>query len=145
MIGVQSTNAPPLVEAFQNDDEKVATLPYANSTVSGINVPFTGDHALAAVRESGGRVVGVDDADIIAMQARIATEEGIWVEPAGAASSATLPVLLAGGHIAPSEKIVCVMSGAGFKDSLLAASHADDLRQQPPVPFDAEKISETAS
>jgi threonine synthase len=145
MIGVQSTSAPPLVQAFQNEDEHVATLPYANSKISGINVPFTGDHALAAVRESGGRVVGVPDEEVFAMQARIATREGIWVEPAGAATSATLADLLAGGHIAPSEKIVCVMSGAGFKDSLLAASHADKLRQQPPVPFDAEKISEAAS
>jgi threonine synthase len=145
MIGVQSTNAPPLVEAFQNDDEKVATLPYANSTVSGINVPFTGDHALAAVRESYGRVVGVDDADIIAMQARIATEEGIWVEPAGAASSAALSILLAEGHIAPHEKIVCVMSGAGFKDAALVASIADSLRQGPSVPFDAQKIADSVA
>jgi len=144
MIGAQSTDAPPLVKAFQNEDEKVVTLPYANSKVSGINVPFTGDHALAAIRESGGRAVAVPDEEIFAMQGRIATEEGIWIEPAGAASTAALSQLLSEGHIAPDEKIVCVMSGAGFKDATLAASIADDLRARPPVPFDAAKIAGAA-
>jgi len=45
MIGVQSENAPPLIEAVRSHAQTVATLPYARSKISGINVPFTGDHA----------------------------------------------------------------------------------------------------
>ncbi|MEK9164908.1 MAG: pyridoxal-phosphate dependent enzyme, partial [Chloroflexota bacterium] len=68
MLGAQSVSAPPLLEAFRAASARVPTLPYANSKISGINVPFTGDHALAAVRESGGAVVGVTDEDVFAMQ-----------------------------------------------------------------------------
>ena len=90
MIGVQSLSAPPLLEAFRAGTPRVAPLPYARSRISGINVPFTGEHALAAVRESGGVVVGIDDADAFAMQARLGVEEGVWVEPASAAPVAAL-------------------------------------------------------
>jgi threonine synthase len=127
MIGVQSVSAPPLLEAFQNGADQVATLAYANSKISGINVPFTGDHALAAVRQSGGTVVGVTDDDVFAMQRRLARHEGIWVEPAGAASVAALSGLLERREIQPHERVVCILSGAGFKDTTLAADEAEAI------------------
>ena len=140
MIGVQSENAPPLLEAVQANASTVATLPYARSKISGINVPFTGDHALAAVRDSGGTAVGISDEAAFAMQQRLALEEGIWVEPAGAAPVAALEKLLAEGKIHASERIVCVMSGAGFKDATLAAASADRIGQQPTTPFDVAAV-----
>lgn len=141
MIGVQSVNAPPLLEAVQQDTAKVATLPYARSKISGINVPFTGDHALAAVHESGGTVVGISDEAAFAMQRRLATTEGVWVEPAGAAPITALTTLLERGDVQPSERVVCVMSGAGFKDANLAAEEAGRINDQPTVPFDVEAVS----
>src|SRR5262249_24292890 len=99
MIGVQSWNAPPLLEAYHKKAEHVQTLPYARSKISGINVPFTGDHALAAVLESGGLVVGIQDEDAVAMQARLGIEEGIWVEPAGAVTVTALKHLIDWGEV----------------------------------------------
>ncbi len=142
MIGVQSVSAPPLLEAFKNGTDHVSTLPYANSKISGINVPFTGDHALAAVRESGGTVVGVTDDEVFAMQRRLAKEEGIWVEPAGAASVAALSGLLERGEIQAHERVVCILSGAGFKDAALAADEAQAIGEQQGVSFDVEAIAE---
>jgi threonine synthase len=136
MIGVQSVNAPPLLEAVRTGVTSVATLPYARSKISGINVPFTGDHALAAVHQSGGTAVGVTDEDVWAMQRRLAVEEGIWVEPAGAAPVASLATLLEEGLINPNQRIVCVMSGAGFKDATLGADQANSIGQQATTPFD---------
>nr|MBA3874305.1 pyridoxal-phosphate dependent enzyme [Anaerolineae bacterium] len=118
------------------------TLPYAKSKISGINVAFTGDHALAAVHHSGGTAVGVADEAAFAMQKRIATEEGIWIEPAGAAPIAALAALLEKGLIQPHERIVCVMSGAGFKDANLASEDAQRIGQQPTIPFDVDAVSE---
>ncbi len=141
MIGVQSENAPPLLEAVRTDATTVATLPYARSKISGINVPFTGDHALAAVRESEGTVAGVTDDEAYAMQGRLAVEEGIWVEPAGAAPIAALRGLIARGAIKPDERIACIMSGAGFKDATLAAEQAESIRQQPTTPFDVSAVA----
>jgi threonine synthase len=140
MIGVQSENAPPLLEAVRNHAQTVATLPYARSKISGINVPFTGDHALAAVQESGGTAVGISDEAAYVMQRRLALEEGIWVEPAGAAPVAGLEKLLAEGKIQADERIVCVMSGAGFKDANLAAATADRIGQQATTPFDVAAV-----
>lgn len=140
MIAVQSVSAPPLLQAFQTGADRVATLPSANSQISGINVPFSGDHALATVRDSGGTVVGVEDEAILAMQQRIAQEEGLWVEPVSAAPVAALPKLLAEGELRTGERIVCLMSGAGFKDTHLAAAEAQSISQQEPVEFDVEAI-----
>ncbi len=142
MVAVQSEHAPPLLTAFRTGAERVPTLSYANSKISGINVPFTGDHALAAVRESAGAVAGVTDEEVFAMQARIAVEEGIWVEPAAAAPLAALGGLLQRGELQPDETVVCVLSGAGFKDTQLAKEEALAISQQAPVGFDAGAIIE---
>jgi threonine synthase len=145
MIGVQSFKAPPLLEAFRSRAQHVPTLPYANSRISGINVPFTGDHALRAVRDSQGSVVGVDDDEVFAMQRRMAVEEGLWVEPVSAASVTALTQLAANGQLEAGAHIVCILSGAGFKDSRLAQEEAEAVRKQDPVPFDPEAIASGAS
>ena len=140
VVGVQSVSAPPLLEAFRAGGRSVPVLPYANSKISGINVPFTGDHALAAVTESGGTVAGVSDEAVFAMQKRIAAEEGIWIEPASAAPVAALEGLLARGEIQPDERIVCLLSGAGFKDAHLAEAEAQSIFEREPAPFEVEAI-----
>jgi len=140
MIGVQSFNAPPLLEAFRSKAEHVATLPYAKSKISGINVPFTGDHALAVIRESGGAAVGVEDDAVFEIQQRLGKEEGIWIEPASAAPVAALENLLAEDVLQKDERIVCIMSGAGFKDTHLAQKNAAAISSGKPVSFEVEEI-----
>jgi threonine synthase len=141
MIGVQSHSAPPLLDAFCQGLSRVKTLPQASSKISGINVPFSGDHALATAYDSKGLVVGVSDEEVLAMQRRLAEEEGIWVEPAGATPVAALAALRDQGEISAGDRIICVLSGAGFKDAELAAASATAVRQQPVVPFDAQAIA----
>lgn len=145
LVGVQSVNAPPLLEAFRAGADTVPVLPYARSKISGINVPFTGDHALGAVRESGGSVAGVTDEAVFAMQQRLGREEGIWVEPASAAPVAALEGLLARGELHAGERVVCVLSGAGFKDAHLAEAEAADISQREPAAFDVEAIVRAGS
>jgi threonine synthase len=140
MIAVQSFNAPPLLEAFRSGVEKVVALPYANSKISGINVPFTGDHALAVIRESGGTAAGVKDSSVFKIQQRLGREEGIWVEPASAAPVAALEGLLSKGIIQKNEKVVCIMSGAGFKDTHLAQEESAAVNDLQPAAFDVESI-----
>ena len=140
LVGVQSESAPPLLAAFRAGGDSVPVLPYANSKISGINVPFTGDHALAALKESGGVAAGIADEAAFAMQARLAAEEGVWVEPASAAPVAALEGLLARGAIRADERIVCVLSGGGFKDAHLAETKAAEISQAEPAAFDVEAI-----
>lgn len=140
MIAVQSVSAAPLLNAFRDAAARVSPIARPASRLSGINVPFTGNHALAAVRESGGTVAGIDDGEALAMQARLAREEGIWVEPASAAPVAALPGLLARGEIRAGERIVCLLSGAGFKDPELASAEAAAIDGVEPTPFSAAAV-----
>lgn len=140
MVGVQSLNAPPLVQAFRKGLKRIETLPSANSKISGINVAFSGEHALQAVRSSEGTVVGVSDEEAFEMQRRLAREEGIWVEPAAVVSVTALRSLVEQGWIKPHERVVCLMTGAGFKDNKLAEAEAQAVGNQSPVPFDVNAI-----
>ena len=78
---------------------------------------------------------------MFAMQRRLAVEEGIWVEPAGAAAVAALPRLLEQGALKPNQRVVCILSGAGFKDTHLAETEADALTRQAAIPFDLDAIT----
>jgi threonine synthase len=140
MVGVQSLSAPPLVEAFRKGLKRIETLPYANSKISGINVAFSGEHALQAIKASGGTVAGVPDEDAFEMQRRLALEEGIWAEPAAVVSVTALRSLVGGGWIKPHERVVCLLTGAGFKDSKLAEAEAEAISSQSPVPFDVKAL-----
>ncbi|MGH2521685.1 MAG: threonine synthase [Anaerolineales bacterium] len=140
LIAVQSAAAAPLLRAFESGAEQVALLPEASSQISGINVAFTGDHALAAVRESQGLVVGVSDEEILAMQRRLSREEGIWAEPAAAAPLAAIPGLMAQGQLQADERVVCILTGSGFKDAHLAEAEAAQVMQRKPAPFEAGGI-----
>lgn len=144
MIAVQSLSAPPLVEAFDKGLHRVITLPHANSRISGINVAFSGEHALSAARESGGSVVGVEDEAVFAMQASMGREEGIWVEPVSAAPVTALRSLIAQRSVGRNERVVCILSGAGFKDRNLSLAEAESISRRPPFPFDADAISSEA-
>jgi threonine synthase len=140
LAAVQSLKAAPLLEAFRSGARRVGVLPAAASKISGINVPFSGEHVLAAVRESEGLVAGVEDEAVFAMQRRLAVEEGLWVEPVSAAPVAALADLLAQGQIRVDERIVCILSGAGFKDTYLAEVEAATVSRQTPVAFEPGAI-----
>jgi threonine synthase len=140
VIAVQSDRAAPLVAAFEAGAERVAPLTSAHSSFSGINVAFSGEHALAAVRESAGAAVAVDEERVYELQRRLAREEGVSVEAASAAPLAALDVRRTRGLLRSGQRVVCVLTGAGFKDARLGA--AQGLSEA--VPFDADAIARSA-
>ncbi len=140
MIAVQSQSAPPLLQSFNNQADHVTTLDYANSRVSGINVSFSGDHALATLSESEGLAVGVTDAEIFAHQKRLAEIEGVWVEPVGAVAIAAVKKLAQAGTLTTRTRMVCISSGAGYKDTSLAADEAATITALDPLSFDSAAI-----
>lgn len=88
------------------------------TTISGLQVPNLLDatEVIAACRASGGNGHLVSDDSTYKLQARLAREEGIFSEPAGAVALAGALQAAAAGEIDPDETIVCVVSGSGFKD-----------------------------
>jgi len=118
MIAVQADGAAPLVEAFHSRAHKVKTLEKMNSDVFSLRTTFSGDHALKALYESGGYALTVTGAQCAEYRRMLAVMEGVWVEKASASVVAALPSLLAQGAIQEKEKVLCVLTGAGYKEAV---------------------------
>jgi threonine synthase len=90
----------------------------SKTAISGLQVGgvLDGDKVISACRHSGGQGHVVEDEAVWAWQARLAREEGIFCEPAGAVAIAGVEQALARGEIAPDEPTVCLVTGSGFKD-----------------------------
>lgn len=89
------------------------------TTISGLQVPnlLDANAVIAACRTSGGNGHLVSDASIYDLQSRLAREEGVFCEPAGAVALAGALRAAAAGEIDPESSIVCVVTGSGFKDA----------------------------
>lgn len=86
--------------------------------ISGLQVPnlLDANQVIAACRSSGGNGHLVSDETIYELQGRLAREEGIFSEPAGAVALAGALQAVTHGEVDPGAKIVCVVTGSGFKD-----------------------------
>ena len=94
MLGFQAEGASPLVAG--HDFEHPETV----ASAIRIGAPASKEGALAAARESGGLIESVTDEEILAAQALLAREEGVFCEPASAAGVAGLLKLAARGQSA---------------------------------------------
>ncbi len=88
------------------------------SHISGLQVSSVVDGHLTieACRPTGGTGYTVEDETVWSLQKRLAREEGIFTEPAGAVAVAGALEALASGELSRDASIVCVVSGSGFKD-----------------------------
>ena len=109
MVGGQAAGAAPIVLGHPVDD------PQTVASAIRIGNPASWDGAVAARDESEGLIAAVEDADILAAQADLA-REGVFCEPASAASLAVLRNAVRDGSIAPGSRAVCVITGHGLKD-----------------------------
>ena len=109
MLGFQAEGASPLVAG--HDFESPETV----ASAIRIGSPASKEGALTAARDSGGGIESVTDAEILAAQEMLATEEGVFCEPASAAGIAGL-IKLADEGRAPEGTVVSVLTGHGLKD-----------------------------
>lgn len=126
MIGVQASGAAPLADAYAKGLEKVIPWPNPETVASAIRIgaPASWKKALRAVRESEGAIIRASDEEITMAQRLLANQEGIFAEPASAASVAGL-VKAKKSHLVKShETMVCVITGHGLKDQKAVASFA---------------------
>lgn len=90
------------------------------SKISGLQVGsiIDGHETLAACRASGGTGYLVSDEEVFSWQRRLAREEGIFSEPAGVVALAGLARAAGAGKIDPKSRVVCLVTGGGFKDEV---------------------------
>jgi threonine synthase len=123
MVGFQAEGAAPLVVG--HDVEHPDTV----ATAIRIGRPASKYGALAAASESGGGIHAVSDGEILAAYRLLASEEGVFCEPASAASVAgLLKVGVPAGSTA-----VCVLTGHGLKDPDTAIGQIDPPRTVEPT------------
>jgi threonine synthase len=114
---VQTKGCSTISAAWSRGDDEIRSVT-STTTVTGISVSYNvdGDEALRMLRRVSGLGLTVSDEDVYAAQQRLLDREGIFAEPAGAASLAGLIVGLKAGQVDRLERIVCLVTGSGFKD-----------------------------
>jgi threonine synthase len=79
-------------------------------------IPPDAPDALRALRESKGLAMSVTDDTARRAQARLGSQEGIFSEPSAAAGVAALEALTRAGRLSPSDTVVCLITGSGFRE-----------------------------
>ncbi len=110
MLGFQAAGAAPIV--FGKPIENPETI----ATAIRIGNPASWKGAVTARDESGGRIEAVTDEEILNSYKLIASLEGIFCEPASAASLAGVLKLYKQNYFKPHATVVCTLTGSGLKD-----------------------------
>lgn len=110
MWGFQAAGSAPFVVGHPVDN------PETVATAIRIGNPASWDQAIAARDNSGGRIEAVTDEEILAAQALLAAQEGIFVEPASAAGIAGLLKHAEEGTLPTGKTITITVTGNGLKD-----------------------------
>jgi threonine synthase len=116
MVGFQAAGAAPIVLG------RIVENPQTVATAIRIGNPASWDAALVAVKESAGAIDSVSDEEILQAYTAVAATEGIFCEPASAASVAGVMKLSKQGGLRAGETVVCTLTGHGLKDADTAIS-----------------------
>ena len=110
MLGYQAAGSAPFVA------DKPVEKPETVATAIRIGNPQSFDAAKTALAESGGWISAVTDEEILHMQRQLAAQEGVFCEPASAASVAGVIKDAQSGRIPAGSRVVCTLTGHGLKD-----------------------------
>lgn len=132
MMGFQAAGAAPIVKGHRIDH------PETVATAIRIGNPASWKGAEAARDESGGVIDSITDEEILAAYHRLATEGGIFGEPASAASFAGL-AKWAREHDLSGKRVVCIVTGSGLKDPDTAMRGAASILE---LPAEAKKVEQ---
>lgn len=133
MMGFQAQGAAPIVAGHPIAD------PQTIASAIRIGNPASWSSAVAARDESGGVIGTVSDEEILEAYKFLARKEGIFCEPASAASVAGVIKSVRAGMDLSSSTIVCIITGHGLKDPSVALGLAD--RPQENASANAEAVA----
>jgi threonine synthase len=138
MWGYQAAGSAPIVLGHP------VTHPETIATAIRIGNPASWSQAVAARDESGGLIEAVTDEEILAAHRLLSASEGVFVEPASAASVAGLLKSHTAGLLDAGQVVVCTVTGHGLKDPQWALRTADGAEVEPTrVPVDAGTVART--
>ena len=146
MIGVQALGASPVYKAFIEGSDKIKPMESVETVATAIRIgnPVNWKRALRAARETGGMIGAVTDEEILWAQSILASREGVFAEPAGAAPIAFLIKAAREGLIEPDSRVVCIVTGHGLKDPDVVLRRVEKpVEVEPEVDSVLENLSAT--
>ena len=128
MVAVQATGCAPIVKAWENGDEHAPLWENAYTKAAGIRVPIAvGDFLiLRAIRESKGFAMSVSDEEIFEARERVASNDGCFLCPEGAATMSAFEKALSSKFISKNDKVVLFNCATGLKYPLPEVSNKID-------------------
>jgi threonine synthase len=141
IFGIQAAGSDFLVQAFESGEDVLTKAPIAAHTVAdsiSADLPRDRIKAMAAVTETGGAYLRVQDDEILAAIPALARGSGVFAEPAGAAPYAGLLAAVDRGLVDQSDRVVLLATGSGLKDvgsamKAVAAVGTEPMRVDPNI------------
>jgi threonine synthase len=117
MVAVQAEGCAPIVRAWEAHQDSAQFFPNAATVASGLRVPGPlGDlMILSMLRQTKGTALTVTDDEMLHAGRELASLEGIFAAPEGAATVIATRKLAASGWIKPEETVVLFNTGTGYK------------------------------
>jgi threonine synthase len=136
MYAVQASGCAPIVRAFEAGEEHAERWEDAHTVAAGIRVPkAVGDFLiLRAVRESGGKALGVGDPAILRAVDDCARKDGLLLCPEGGATLAAYREAVKTGEVDEDERVVLFNCATGLKYPMPEAPQT--LDRHAPIDFD---------
>ncbi|WP_290652914.1 threonine synthase [Aquisalimonas sp.] len=135
MVGYQASGSAPFLRGAMVDE------PDTVATAIRIGHPQSWDYAWSASEESGGWFDECSDEEILKAQRRLAAREGIFCEPASAASVAGAMRDIVNGKIPQGSTVVCTLTGHGLKDPDIAIQQSADAIKTIPADLDSVRTA----
>jgi threonine synthase len=127
LMGVQAEGAAACYNAWKAGTETIT--PVDAHTISDsicVGLPRDGTRAVRAVRETAGAYLTVTDEEVLEAMRKLAREEGIFAEPAGATGYAGIAKAVRENLVDHDEEIVVIVTGNGLKDIHAAVKAAGE-------------------
>jgi threonine synthase len=134
LMGVQAAGSSYLYAAWKNKEDILSKPPIDAHTVAdsiSAGLPRDRIKALAAVNQTGGAFIRMEDKAILAAIPELARRTGVFAEPAGAAAYAGLVKAVDQQLVSDDESIVIVNTGNGLKDVAGAMQAVEQVGTQP--------------
>lgn len=121
MLGVQAENCSPIVKGFYRESGRVEACMELDDTMAGgiadqlIGYEGDGEYTVRVIRESGGCMTSLTEAEIREVWMELSSKEGVFAEPTGAAAVGGVKKMLQQGIIKPTDTVAALVTGHGLK------------------------------
>ncbi|MGI8765794.1 MAG: threonine synthase [Gemmatimonadaceae bacterium] len=125
MIAIQAAGCAPIPKAWNEHQPVSEFWQNAHTVAAGLRVPkaYADYVILDILRESKGTAITATDDEMLQAVSALASKEGVFAAPEGAASLVGYNKLIASGFLAPSDKVVLFNTGSGLKYIDVIANH----------------------